>query len=157
MRTLLKLGYALISMNIDRLQLTLRGRNAVLNVFELWVALAGIITGVVFFYQPSSIDHSSLTQTVGYDFAAAWSISYFCAGIIIWFGLLRPSPRVEIAGLYLLGSSTSVQGIAIFSVFGLRGAATAVTLFTLTMASWIRASIVMRASLRLADEHDAPI
>jgi len=140
---------------VDRLQLTLRGRNALLNVFELWVALAGIITGFVFFYQPSSIDHGSLAQTIGYTLAAVWSVSYFCSGVIIWFGLLRPSPRVEIAGLWLLGSATSVNGIAILSVFGLRGAATSVTLFTLTFASWIRALIVMRASLRLADEHDA--
>jgi hypothetical protein len=84
-----------------------------------------------------------------------WSVAYFASGLIIWFGLLRPSPRVEIAGLYLLGSATSINGIAILSVFGLRGASTSITLFTLTVASWIRASFVMRASLNLAKEHDA--
>lgn len=140
---------------IERLQTTLRGRNAMLNVFELWVALAGVVTGFVFLYAPSSIDKGSLSQTIGHTLAAVWSISYMCAGFIIWFGLLRPSPRFEIAGLYLLGSATSINGIAILSVFGLRGAATSITLFTLTFASWIRASFVMRASLNLAEEHDA--
>jgi hypothetical protein len=140
---------------IDRLQATLRGRNAMLNVFELWVALAGVITGLVFFYSPSSIDQGSLAQTIGRNLAAVWSVSYFASGLIIWLGLLRPSPRFEIAGLYLLGSATSINGIAILSVFGLRGAATSITLFTLTFASWIRASFVMRASLHLAEEHDA--
>jgi cytochrome c oxidase assembly factor CtaG len=140
---------------VDRLQRTMRGRNAMLNVFELWVALAGVITGLVFFYAPSSIDKGSLAITIGHTLAALWSVSYFTSGLIIWFGLLRPSPRLEIAGLCLLGSATSINGIAILSVFGLRGAATSITLFTLTFASWIRASFVMRASLHLADEHDA--
>lgn len=140
---------------IDRMQATLRGRNAMLNVFELWVALAGVITGLVFFYAPASIDKGALAQTIGHALASVWSVSYFAAGLVIWFGLLRPSPRLEIAGLSLLGSATSVNGIAILSVFGLRGAATSITLFTLTFASWIRASFVMRAALHLAEEHDA--
>jgi hypothetical protein len=140
---------------VDRLQLTLRGRNAMLNVFELWVALAGVITGIVFFYSRASIDKGALAQTIGHTLTELWSLGYFAAGLIIWFGLLRPSPRMEIAGLYLLGSATSINGIAIVSVFGLRGAAASITLFTLTFASWIRASFVMRASLYLADEHDA--
>lgn len=140
---------------VDRLQLTIRGRNAMLNVFELWVSLAGVITGLVFFYSPASVDKGALAQTIGHALAAVWSVAYFTAGLTIWFGLLRPSPRLEIAGLSLLGSATSVNGIAILSVFGLRGAATSITLFTLTFASWIRASFVMRASLHLAEEHDA--
>jgi hypothetical protein len=140
---------------IERLQQTLRGRNALLNVFELWVALAGIVTGLVFFYSPASIDQGALAQTIGHMLAGVWSVSYFLAGLIIWFGLLRPSPRFEIAGLYLLGSATSVNAIAIMSIFGVRGAATGITLFSLTLASWVRASFVMRASLHLAEEHDA--
>jgi cytochrome c oxidase assembly factor CtaG len=138
----------------DRLQRTLRGRNALINVFELWVALAGIITGLVFFYSPASIDKNALALTIGHTFAATWSISYFIAGLVIWYGLLRPSPRLEVAGLFVLGSATSVNGIAILSIFGLRGAATSVTLLTLTAASWIRALFVMRASLHLAEAHD---
>lgn len=140
---------------VDGLQRTLRGRNAVLNVFELWVALAGIITGVVFYYSPSAAYKNALAQTVGHTATGVWSTAYFAAGLIIWFGLLRPSPRFEVAGLYLLGSATAINGIAIVTVFGLRGAATSITLFTLTFASWIRASFVMRASLRLAEEHHA--
>lgn len=140
---------------VDTLQTTLRGRNAILNVFELWVGLAGIITGIVFLYDPSAAYKNALAQVVGHAATATWSMSYFAAGVAIWFGLLRPTPRVEVAGLFILGSSTAINGIAIESIFGLRGAPTAVTLFTLTMASWIRASLVMRASLRLAEEHHA--
>lgn len=140
-----------------RLQGTLRGRNAILNIFEMWVALAGVIAGVVFFYSPASIDQNALAQTVGHALAGVWSVSYFIAGFMIWFGLLAPSPRIEIAGLSLLGSAVSVNGIAILAVFGLRGATTSVTFLTLAVASWIRASLVLRASLALAGERiDAP-
>lgn len=143
-------------MGVSRLQRSLRGRNVLLNIFEMWVALAGIIGGAVFFYSPASIDNNALSQTVGWDLSAAWSISYFLAGIVIWYGLLKPTPRWEIVGLFLLGSATSVNGVAISSVFGLRGAATATTLLTLGAAAWLRASFVMRTALRLVEESHVP-
>lgn len=136
----------------SRLQATLRGRNVILNVFEMWVALAGIITGVVFLYSPASIDNNAIAQTIGHNLAAVWSLAYFAAGLVIWYGLLKPSPRWEIIGLYLLGSATGVNGLAITSIFGLRGVATAATLLTLTIAAWLRASFVMRTALRLVEE-----
>lgn len=143
-------------MIIDHIERTFRGRNALINVIELWVALAGVITGIVFFYSPAAIDKNALAQTVGHGLASVWNVGYFAAGLIIWFGLLKPSPRFEISGLCLLGGATSVNGIAILTVFGLRGAATSITYFTLTIAVWIRAYWVMRAALHLAEEHDAP-
>lgn len=140
---------------VTALQRTLRGRNALINVFELWVGLAGIITGVVFLYDPSAAYKNSLALVVGHTATAAWSMSYFTAGIAIWVGLLKPSPRVEVAGLWILGSATAINGTAIISVFALRGTATAATLFTLTAAAWIRALLVMRAALLLAEQHRA--
>lgn len=142
---------------VTRMQRTLRGRNALLNVFEMWVALAGIVTGLVFLSEPNSIRQNAITETIGYTLAAAWSLAYMVTGLIIWYGLLRPSPRWEVVGLFLLGSATSANGIAILSIFGLRGAGTAVTLLALTVAAWLRASFVMRSALRLAEESDVPL
>lgn len=135
----------------ERLQKTLRGRNALLNLFELWVGLAGVISGLVFFYDPLSISNNALAHTITFPIAAAWSVSYFFSGLIIWYGLLRPSPRWEVAGLILLGSATAIEGVAIISYFGLRGAATASTLISLAVASWLRSGFVYKAVLRLAD------
>lgn len=138
-----------------RLQRSLRGTNMLLNVFEMWVALAGVISVVVFFYDPASIDKNALSQTIGYDFSAACNVAYGIAGAIIWYGLLKPSPRWEIVGLFLLGGTTAINGLAIISVFGLRGTPTALTLLALTAASWLRASFVMRTALRLVEESHA--
>lgn len=137
-----------------RMRRTLRGQNAILNVFEMWVALAAVISGIIFFYQPASIDGNALSLTVGHSLATVWNVMYFAAGLVIWFGLLRPSPKWEIIGLSLLGSATSISGVALWSVFGIHGAASAITLLALTVAAWLRASFVMRTAVRLAGESD---
>jgi hypothetical protein len=139
---------------LDRIRLTLRGRNALLHVFELWIGLAGVISGIVFFYRPASIDQDALTRTIGRTPSAIWIVGYMAAGAIIWFGLLRPAPRWETAGLWLLGSATSINGIAILDIFGWRGVATASTLLALTAAAWLRALIVQADTLRLAAEFE---
>lgn len=131
---------------------TLRGRNALLNIFELWVGLAGVISGAVFLYSPASIDHDALAHTVGYGLAATWTIAYMIAGAGIWIGLLKPSPKWEVAALWILGGATSANGISILGIFGIRGAATAVTLISLALASWARAWFVQAAALQLAQE-----
>jgi hypothetical protein len=140
---------------VARLQRTLRGRNAILNIFELWVGLAGIIAGVIFFYDPASIDHNSLSQVIGHGLTSVWVVAYMLSGIAIWVGLLWPSPRFEVAGLWLLGAATAMNGIAIADIFGLRGAATAATLITLTAAAWTRAVLVQQVALRLVSDHHA--
>jgi hypothetical protein len=137
---------------LDRLRRTIRGRNALFHIFELWVGLAGILSGVVFFYSPAAIDHNAVAVSLSYTAAAIWSIGYFAAGLGVWWGLLRPSPRIEVVALWLLGTATSINGITILAVFGLRGAATALTLLTLTAASWLRALLVQTDVLRLAKE-----
>lgn len=135
---------------IAQLQRSLRGRNALLNIFEMWVGMAGIITGIVFFYDPASINRNALAVVIGHTLSVIWNLSYFLSGLMVWYGLLRPSPRVEISGLFLLGASAGTNGIAIESIFGLRGTATAMTLISLCAASWVRASFVYTATQNLA-------
>jgi len=135
----------------DRLARTLRGRNAVLNIFELWVGLAGVVSGVIFFYDPAAIDNNALAQTIGFGLAATWNIMYFISGLLIWYGLLRPSPRMEVTGLFILGSATAISGVAIISFFGMRGAATASTLFALAIAAVLRGGFVYKAVLKWAE------
>lgn len=136
---------------VTNLRRNLRGRNALLHVFELWVGLAGIIAGIVFFYRPASISDNAISVVLGHTAAACWVIGYMVAGCLIWYGLLRPSPKWEVAALWLLGGATATNGLAILGVFGWRGAATAATLVALTVASWLRALIVQVDVLRLAE------
>ncbi len=127
---------------LERFRRTTRGRRAIANIFELWVALAGIISGAIFFYSPASIDNNALAQTIGYAFSAFTVVLYLIAGGLVWAGLLRPQPRWEITGLWLMGTATGSNGIAIVSVFGVRGIAFSATLLSFMAASWIRALVV---------------
>ena len=139
---------------VTRMRRTLRGRNVLLNLFEMWVGLAGIISGVVFLYDPSSIHQNAISQRLGYTASAAWVITYMLAGIAIWYGLLRPSPKWETAALWILGGATMIEGIAILSIFGLRGVASASLLLALTVAAWVRAVLVQMAALEFAHAHE---
>lgn len=139
---------------VGQLRESIRGRNALFHVFELWVGMAGIVSGIVFFYEPASIDHNAISQTIGHSISEAWVISYMLAGGAIWFGLLKPSPRWEAVGLWLLGTTTSANAIAIAAVFGWRGTPTAATIFALTVAAWTRAILVQLDTIRLATLHE---
>jgi hypothetical protein len=134
---------------ITEMQTTLRGRNALINVFELWVGLAGIAAGIVFFYSPASIDNNSVAHALGHTVAMIWIIGYTIGGVLLWYGLVRPSPKWEVVGLWMLGTATAWNGIAILEFFGMRGTASAATLLALTVASWIRALIVQTVALNL--------
>lgn len=135
---------------IFELGATLRGRNALINVFELWVGLAGIVSGIVFFYSPASLEHNSpVALALGHTTAMIWILGYMIGGFLLWYGLVRPSPKWEVVGLWMLGTATAWNGIAILEVFGARGTASAATLIGLTVAAWIRALIVQTVALNL--------
>lgn len=136
---------------IQHLSASTRGRNLVVNVFEMWVGLAGILTGVVFFWKTASIESGAVDVAVGHNVAIIWNVGYFVAGLLIWWGLLRPSPRWEVVALWGIGTFTAIESIAIWALFGLRGSASAILLLALAAASWTRATIVTNAALRLTE------
>lgn len=128
-----------------RLLVTTRGAQARTHAFELWVGLAGFVSGVVFAYAPASLDGNALAHTIGYPLAAAYTVAYAAAGVMIWWGLLRPSPAWEVAGLILLGAGTAANGVAVLATFGMAGVATSLTLIALAAAAAARAWLVYHA------------
>lgn len=135
------------------LRKTLRGQNAVENIFEVWLALAGILSGFVFFYEPAAIDGNALSRTIGYWPSLAWTVAYFASGVLLIYGLFRVSPRWEIFGLFLYGSAAVANGLAIINVFGTRGVATTALYLSLSAAAWVRAVWVWHVVLQLAEDH----
>lgn len=136
---------------LSRLEYTLRGRNAIVNIFELWVGMAGILSGIIFFVDPLAISGNVLSKQIGFGLAVLWNILYFICGFLIWYGLLRPSPRWEVVGLLTMGSVTAINGVSIISFFGLRGVATASISISLSVAAWVRGIYVFRAVLKWAE------
>lgn len=113
------------------------------NAFELWIALAAILTAITYFYDPGALDDSSIAQ-VAHPVAFAWNIGYLVAGAAVTVGLWRPSPRLELAGLSLFSSAVIMNAIAIGAVRGSAGAGTIFTYVGLAAASGMRAYLVMK-------------
>lgn len=143
----------LLNGGLTRLERTVRGRNALFNGFELWVGLAAISAGVVYAYDPSSVDQGAVAQGIGHAASVAWVLVYTASGIAMWFGLLRPAPMWEVLGLWLLGTATAVEAITVVGIFGIHQIVPALILLSLTPAAWGRALFVQQATLKLAEIH----
>lgn len=135
---------------LTRLERTVRGRNAIVNGFELWVGLAAISAGIVYLYDPSSVDQGAVAAAIGHTASVVWVLVYTIAGIAMWYGLMRPSPLWECLGLWLLGTATCVESITVFGIFGIHQFAPALILLALTPAAWGRALYVQQATIAMA-------
>lgn len=126
-----------------------RRANVLLNLFELWVGLAGIVSGIIYLTDLPALRQASITLQVGEYLAISWLIMYTISGVLIWAGLLLPSPRLEVAGLCLLGSATAIEGLSIGAHFSISGIGTAIVYLSLTAAAWTRAGLVFKRATDL--------
>ena len=81
--------------------------------FECWIAVAAVYAGLSYFLP--GLATSGNAQVVELKFpqlVPVWSALYALGGVCILVGLLRQSPRIEGAGLHLLGSGITVALLA---------------------------------------------
>lgn len=116
-----------------------------INSFELMLAVSALVGGVVNIVNPETSAHSSLGELFGY-LALLWAGANVIAGAAIIVGLLRPSMRLEVAGLCLLAGSIAGQAVAITAERGWIGVAIAVFYIGWAAAAVIRARLVIRLS-----------
>lgn len=113
------------------------------NAFELWIALAAILTALTYFYDPAALTDSSVGR-VAHPIAFTWNTGYLTAGVLITTGLWRPSPRLELAGLSLFSSAVLINAVAIVAVRGSAAIGVVFTYVGLAAASAMRAYLVMK-------------
>lgn len=129
-----------------------RRSNASLNIFELWIGIAAILGSIFYFVSPESLLSAALAKQIGHEWLTfTWNGGYLLSGLMLVYGVLRPSPRIEIAGLWIVAATTAINGIAIAVTFGVRGASTVATYMTLAVASMIRARLIYNAAKELQD------
>ena len=85
----------------------------VIPPFEVWLAGAATYTGVAYFlpFLPSTGNSKVIAATLP-ALVALWSALYALGGIATLVGLWRRSPRIEGAGINLLGSGLTVASLA---------------------------------------------
>lgn len=109
----------------------------VANVFELLIVVLTTIANVVYLANRGAFLQTSLGKaTQPYDLF--WTVLFLVGGVFVTFGLLRPSPRLEVMGLFTFGAGVIANAVAITSVAGVPGVAPAAGYIGLVLASAVR-------------------
>jgi hypothetical protein len=107
------------------------------HVFELLIALLAAIAALGFFLDPNALERSPVGMTV-HPWDQAWNALYFGGGVLIVDGLVRPSARLELAGLWLLASAVLAASVAVLYVRGAGGLASIAIYVAVVGACWVR-------------------
>jgi len=123
---------------------------ALANSFEAIIAIAAMLSGAGFFFDPDALARSAIGQKLDNPVDDLWSAMYLLSGICILFGLLFHGkqwriPRdgaisgvsLEIAGLVFLATAGAANALAVVIVSG--WSATIVTYSAVVFGSIVRA------------------
>lgn len=128
----------------------IRRRYLIANNWELWVCLLGIVASINYVIQPENLSDSSVGHMRFPD--AIWNLLYGIGSVMVVAGLLRLSPRLEIAGLWLFSAAVAINLLAIGHYRGWSiSAATLATLGGLLIASIARIIDVWQSFVRRSE------
>jgi len=123
------------------------------NGLEFALALAAVVTGIVFLLVPDALAETSVAVQAGW-FAYAWNVGYMLGGALTAVGLAAdqklhwPREAWELAGISLLVAGILINAIAVASIRGFQGTASVITYLGLAVAlagrAWIVYSIARR-------------
>lgn len=122
------------------------------NSIEFVMGIAVIVASITFFLDPDSLRRNSVGVTL-HPFDFAWNAIYGVSGLMILWGLWRPSLRFELGGLLFLVGALLVQITAIWSIAGYPGIAVLLSLLTFVVGFLIRAWVVLCAALARSPYH----
>lgn len=123
----------------------------VANAWELVIAVAAIVAAVAFFLYPDSGTRTAVGQVL-HPYDIAWNLAYGTSGFFVVFGLVRPSPRVELAGLWLLGAAVTINAVAVVALAGGRAVFPLLTYIAIIIACFVRGHTITTAGRDLTTE-----
>lgn len=74
-------------------------------IFELATGIAYLLSGLAFLISPRAVASHSLIGRQVYPFDTIWSVLEVLGGVLLLAGVLKPVPRLRVAGLLLLGTA----------------------------------------------------
>lgn len=92
------------------------------HVFELLLAALAALAALGFFFQPDELARTAIGRAV-HPFDYAWNVLYLTGGVLVTAGLVRPSYRLEVAGLVMLGAAIAGAAAALLAYRGANGLA----------------------------------
>lgn len=119
-----------------------RWRVAIAESFEIAVAIAGICGALAFMLDTTARGEASIGR-FGLTIAWAWNTMYLVGALGTLYGLMRPSKRVEFAGLILLGCAIAMNALSVAQISGTRGYVVIATFVALVAAAAARAGLLL--------------
>lgn len=122
--------------------------------FEVTILAAALLCGIAL--MASNARPRSITESMPSLVQSSWEIGLVGAGVIgltgvlLWRGQLAVCLGVELGGVMILGTVTSMYGIALFAVSGSQALAAGAFVVGVSLASWWRIAQIVRDLRRLA-------
>jgi hypothetical protein len=82
------------------------------NSFELAICALALIGGITFITDPSARAQASVGQ-FGLTIAWLWNVLYLTGAISMILGLVRPLPRLELAGLSMFAAAYLMNALSV--------------------------------------------
>jgi hypothetical protein len=120
-------------------------RYLIQNSFAFWIGIAGILGGSVYLLVPEALSKSSIGTTARFHLDYLWAIMYFIGGLLTVYGIIKISPRNELAGMCLFVSALLINGFAVVVTFGWRGIPNGIIVLSLSAACLGRAIVLWEA------------
>lgn len=114
------------------------------NAFELVIAALAILSTVAYVVYPESASASAVGRAL-HPYDAVWIFGYGIAGLGITVGLVRPSPRLELAGLVLMGAAMTINAVAVVSLRGSHAVLPLLSYLAVGIACYVRGYGIVRA------------
>lgn len=120
--------------------------------FEVAVLIAAVACGIALVV--SDRRPASVTASMNVTVQTLWQVGLIVAGVVglvglFWPGDLSTSMGVELIGMILLGTVTTMYGLALFVVAGWEAIAAGAFVVAVAVAAWARTAQVLRDRRRV--------
>lgn len=111
--------------------------------FEAAIAFATVIAAGIYLVNPEAVSRTAVGHTAQ-QLLPYWEALYLAGGLMVLYGLVRLSLRMEASGLFLLAAALAINALSIIDFSGMTGIASAATFAALVVACGMRVAFLMR-------------
>jgi hypothetical protein len=112
------------------------------NAWALVIAISAVLTSAFYFVNPEALLGTALAHSVPAWTAFTWNICYGWGGLLMIYGLWKPSRPIDILGLSALAAGMLLNAIAILFVRGDQSIASAFVIIAFAIAACMRIALL---------------
>ncbi len=125
-----------------RAQTNLRVGYLASNAFELFVCLLAMLTCVQFFLDPGA---NVAVGTLAHPWDYVWNGLYGAGALLVVFGLVAVSPRIEVVGLFLFTAAVLINLVIAIQLYAASAWVVVPVYVGFALASLVRAHFLFRS------------